>query len=136
PHCFPSPYYGGELSKDWQRCANCDQLHSPDADRPCGSAAAGVVAAARARVAGACALHHASALVARRAELEVGSHLGRDDRWGVGESRGGASLLGGGGGGCGGERCGRGFPPPLRPGGAVCGFGFPFGPAVALAVRV
>ena len=42
-------------------------------------AAAGVVAAARARVARARALHHAAALGARRAEVEAG-HAGRDDR--------------------------------------------------------
>src|SRR5215210_1925319 len=51
------------------------------------SAAAGVVAAARARVAGARALHHAAALVAGRTELEVGANLGRDDRRGVREGR-------------------------------------------------
>src|SRR4051794_9170933 len=44
-----------------------------------GSAAAGVVAAARARVAGARALHHAAALVAGRAEVQA-DHADRDDR--------------------------------------------------------
>src|SRR4051812_8671499 len=52
-----------------------------------GSAAAGVVPAARARVAGARALHHAAALAAGRAEVQA-LHLGRDDGRGVGHCRG------------------------------------------------
>src|SRR5829696_5209981 len=51
------------------------------------SAATGVVAAARARVTGARALHLAAALVTGRAELEVGADLGRDDRRGFREGR-------------------------------------------------
>src|SRR3954471_7700467 len=51
-----------------------------------GSTAARVLAAAGARVTRAGALHHAAALVARRAEVEA-HPLGGHDRWGVGEGR-------------------------------------------------
>src|SRR3954453_12226495 len=57
------------------------------------SAAAGVVAAARARVARAGALHHAAALVAGRAEVQT-DHAGRNDRGRVREG-GGRRLAGG-----------------------------------------
>src|SRR4051794_17385546 len=56
------------------------------------SPAAGVVAAARARVARAGALHHPAALAARRAEVEAGE-AGRDDGRRVGEG-GGRGLRG------------------------------------------
>src|SRR6059058_2474070 len=64
---------------------------APALDRPPAaairSAAAGVVAAARARVARAGALHHAAALLAGRAEVEP-DEAGWDHRWGVRERDG------------------------------------------------
>src|SRR6476646_1645999 len=78
-------------------CSTCNGCERREArrKRPAGSAAAGVVAARRARVATARALHHPAALLAGGTELEAG-HLRRDDRRGFGEgARGGDRLAAG-----------------------------------------
>ena len=87
----PRSVSGAPALKRAPRGALCSRGDEDDV-----SAAAGVVAAARARVAGARALHHAAALRARRAEVEADAAWpGRPAGVSVSASAAGAAVVAG-----------------------------------------